>query len=45
MTALNRTLAPLSAAAWDAIDSEAEQVLKVMLAGRKLVDFHGPLGW
>ena len=45
MTTLNRNLAPLSAAAWSAIDEEAADVLKVMLAGRKLVDFKGPLGW
>jgi uncharacterized linocin/CFP29 family protein len=45
MTTLNRNLAPLSAAAWSAIDEEAADVLKVILAGRKLVDFNGPLGW
>jgi uncharacterized linocin/CFP29 family protein len=45
MSSLNRKLAPLSDAAWQSIDNEAEQVLKVMLAGRKLVDFNGPLGW
>lgn len=45
MTTLNRSLAPLSEKAWKAIDQEAESVLRVMLAGRKLVDFNGPLGW
>ena len=45
MTAQNRELAPLSGDAWKAIDEEAGSVLRVMLAGRKLVDFNGPLGW
>tara|TARA_R110000868_G_scaffold61059_4_gene185705 strand:+ start:2302 stop:3111 length:810 start_codon:yes stop_codon:yes gene_type:complete len=45
MSSLNRALAPLSQAAWNAIDEEAADVLKVTLAGRKLVDFKGPLGW
>jgi uncharacterized linocin/CFP29 family protein len=42
---LRRGLAPVSAAAWQAIDCEARRVLKLNLAARKLVDFHGPLGW
>ena len=39
-----RELAPISAAAWKQIDAEATRVLKLKLAGRKLVDFNGPLG-
>lgn len=45
MNDLLRDLAPISAAAWDAIDEEARRALKLTLAGRKLVDFVGPLGW
>lgn len=44
MTGLMRELAPISKAAWEAIDAEARDVLAVTLAGRKLVDFTGPLG-
>src|SRR5262245_51299335 len=44
MNNLKRELAPLSAAAWKEIDAEATRVLKLKLAGRKLVDFVGPLG-
>ena len=44
MNNLKRELAPLSAAAWKEIDAEATRVLKLKLAGRKLVDFEGPLG-
>jgi uncharacterized linocin/CFP29 family protein len=44
MNNLKRELAPLSSAAWSAIDAEARRVLKLKLAGRKLVDFEGPLG-
>jgi len=45
MNALHRHLAPISAAAWQEIDAEARRVLELELAGRKLVDFEGPLGW
>jgi uncharacterized linocin/CFP29 family protein len=41
---LRRELAPISTAAWAEIDDEARRVLKLKLAGRKLVDFVGPLG-
>jgi uncharacterized linocin/CFP29 family protein len=41
---LKRALAPLSDSAWRAIDTEAKRVLSLTLAGRKLVDFNGPLG-
>ena len=44
MNNLKRELAPISAAAWKQIDAEATRVLKLKLAGRKLVDFNGPLG-
>ena len=44
MNNLKRELAPLSSAAWQEIDAEATRVLKLKLAGRKLVDFDGPLG-
>jgi len=42
---LKRSQAPILAEAWDAIDDEAKRVLKLQLAGRKLVDFQGPFGW
>jgi uncharacterized linocin/CFP29 family protein len=45
MNHLLRELAPLSAEAWAIIDDEARRTLKLRLAGRKLVDFAGPLGW
>jgi len=41
---LRRELAPISSAAWKEIDDEATRVLKLKLAGRKLVDFNGPRG-
>jgi uncharacterized linocin/CFP29 family protein len=44
MNNLKRELAPISSAAWSAIDAEARRVLKLKLAGRKLVDFDGPHG-
>src|SRR5262245_40766499 len=42
---LLRHQAPISAAAWSAIDTEAERTLKTLLAARRMVDFKGPLGW
>jgi uncharacterized linocin/CFP29 family protein len=45
MDLLKRNLAPILAEAWTAIDGEAARVLKLNLAGRKLVDFRGPKGW
>jgi len=45
MIDLRRNLAPVSAEAWARIDREAQRVLKLHLAARKLVDFNGPLGW
>jgi uncharacterized linocin/CFP29 family protein len=41
---MRRELAPISDAAWSAIDDEATRVLKLKLAARKLVEFHGPKG-
>lgn len=45
MNDLLRDHAPLSAAAWRAIDEEAKRTLTTLLAARRLVDFNGPLGW
>ncbi len=45
MDDLWRELAPISSEAWQAIDGEARDHLKVTLAGRRIVDFTGPLGW
>ena len=45
MDLLKRDLAPVLPAAWELIDNEARRVLKLNLAGRKLVDFNGPFGW
>ena len=42
---LKRQHAPITPEAWDQIDDEARRVLKLHLAGRKLVDFAGPHGW
>lgn len=45
MNHLLRELAPISAAAWAEIESEATRTLKRTLAARRLVDFVGPKGW
>ncbi len=45
MDLLKRNLAPILPDAWKQIDDEARRVLKLNLAGRKLVDFDGPHGW
>jgi uncharacterized linocin/CFP29 family protein len=45
MNLLKRELAPITTDAWKQIDDEALRVLKLHLAGRKLVDFSGPHGW
>jgi len=45
MNLLRRELAPITDEAWEQIDDEARRVLKLHLAGRKLVDFSGPHGW
>lgn len=44
MNNLHRELAPVSAAAWVQIDEEAARTLKRYLAGRRVVDLHGPGG-
>ena len=45
MDILKRSLAPIFPAAWDEIDEQAKTVIKGVLAGRKVVDVTGPLGW
>jgi len=45
MDLLKRELAPITSEAWEQIDDEARRVLKLHLAGRRLVDFSGPHGW
>ena len=45
MNHLHRPLAPVSDAAWKAVEAEAKSRLETLLAARKLVDFEGPLGW
>jgi len=45
MDLLKRKKAPIVSEAWQQIDEEARRVLKLHLAGRKLVDFSGPHGW
>jgi len=42
---LKRELAPILPAAFAAVDAEAARVLKLNLAGRRIVDFRGPYGW
>lgn len=42
---LKRAFAPIPGKAWEAIDQEARRVLRLHLAGRKIVDFEGPHGW
>jgi uncharacterized linocin/CFP29 family protein len=41
---LHRELAPISAEAWAAIEQETTRTLKRYLAGRRVVDVHGPGG-
>ena len=45
MNHLMRELAPVTDAAWEQIDGESTRSLTHVLAGRRLVDFVGPLGW
>ena len=42
---LKRKLAPVLPSAFAAIDAEASRVLKLNLAGRRIVEFRGPHGW
>ncbi len=44
MNNLHRELAPISGAAWEAIEEEASRSFKRNSAGRRLVDVKGPLG-
>lgn len=44
MNNLHRELAPISAAAWAAIEQEASRTLKRYLAARRVVDLDGPHG-
>ncbi|MCP5150276.1 MAG: bacteriocin family protein [Ectothiorhodospiraceae bacterium] len=45
MSRLRRHQAPFGAGVWAEIDAEAVRTIKLTLAGRKLFDFAGPLGW
>ncbi len=45
MNHLTKELAPINDAAWAQIDEEAARSLKHFLAGRRLLDVTGPLGW
>jgi uncharacterized linocin/CFP29 family protein len=45
MDILKRNLAPIVPAAWEEIDGEAQRVLRLKLAGRRVVDIDGPHGW
>jgi len=42
---LRREFAPISAVAWQELDSQAADVIRKVLAGRKIADFNGPHGW
>ncbi len=44
MNNLHRELAPVSSAAWSQIEQEAARTIKRHLAGRRVVDLHGPTG-
>jgi uncharacterized linocin/CFP29 family protein len=44
MNNLHRELAPISDAAWGQIEEETSRTLKRYLAGRRVVDLHGPNG-
>jgi uncharacterized linocin/CFP29 family protein len=44
MNNLHRELAPISDAAWAQIEEETARTLKRYLAGRRVVDVHGPAG-
>ncbi len=45
MNHLFRSKAPISEEAWAEINDEATTTLKELLAGRRIVDVTGPLGW
>lgn len=44
MNNLHRELAPISDAAWAQIEEESSRTIKRHLAGRRIVDVHGPAG-
>ncbi|HXZ42883.1 MAG TPA: family 1 encapsulin nanocompartment shell protein [Terriglobales bacterium] len=44
MNNLHRELAPISDAAWAQIEEETSRTIKRYLAGRRVVDLHGPAG-
>jgi uncharacterized linocin/CFP29 family protein len=44
MNNLHRELAPISSAAWAQIEQEAARTIRRHLAGRRVVDVHGPAG-
>src|SRR5262244_1729059 len=44
MNNLHRELAPISEAAWEQIEEESSRTIKRYLAGRRVVDVHGPSG-
>src|SRR5579863_7211249 len=44
MNNLHRDLAPISEAAWAEIEEETSRTIKRYLAGRRVVDVHGPAG-
>ncbi|HEX8816129.1 MAG TPA: family 1 encapsulin nanocompartment shell protein [Terriglobales bacterium] len=44
MNNLHRELAPISDEAWEQIEEEASRTIKRYLAGRRVVDVHGPAG-
>jgi len=44
MNNLHRALAPVSDAAWAEIEEESSRTIKRYLAGRRVVDIHGPAG-
>jgi uncharacterized linocin/CFP29 family protein len=44
MNNLHRELAPISDAAWAQIEEEISRTIKRYLAGRRVVDLHGPAG-
>ncbi len=45
MNHLLRSLAPISDAGWEELDSDARERLTPALAARRLLDFDGPNGW
>lgn len=45
MDILRKSLAPISASAWEEINDAATDVLKSVLSARKFVDIEGPKGW